>query len=132
MANNGKKEQYLDLFKEVWKHLDEQWAKVGKTIAGTTGYKAVHLQSVKLAHPPLPIFMYLLGCSVLASNGAQVHLWGRWAPIALWILNVNYSQTRKSGLTTLAERIATRIDVKLNESLCETDLQIKGTEGEAD
>ena len=46
-------------------------------------------------------------------------LWGKWAPIILWTLNVNYSQTRKSGLTMLAERQAQRTDEKLKSWLIE-------------
>ena len=102
---NDPPEQYTLLMDGIWKHVDEQWKAVGKHLAGEKGYTAIHLQSVRLAHPPLPIFLYLLGCAVLASNGAQVVLFGSLAPVAIWILNVNYSQTRKSGLTGLAEKV---------------------------
>jgi hypothetical protein len=110
-------EQYTPLMDEIWKHVAEQWKAVGKHLAGEKGYKAIHLQSVRLAHPPLPIFMYLLGCVVLSSNGAQVVLFGSLAPVAIWILNVNYSQTRKSGLTGLTEKVAVRVDARSREML---------------
>ena len=107
MANS---EQYLDEMKRVWVYVKTEWPKVGPKIAGSRGYRAVTLQSIRLAHPPLPIFMYLLGSTIMASNGTRVQLWGSLVPIVLWVLNVNYSQTRKSGLTSLAEKIAAQVD----------------------
>ena len=59
---------------------------------------------------PLPIFMNALAGTVLASNGAMVDLWGVAAPIALWVVNVNYSQTRKSGLASILESYASVVD----------------------
>ena len=50
--------------------------------------------------------MYLLGTAVLSSNGPKLLCWGRWVPVIIWCLNVNYSQTRKSGLTGLIEKAA--------------------------
>ena len=106
-------EKYLETMKAVWKHVEEQWQVAGKRILGTNGFDAVQMLSVKLSHAPLPIFMYLLGACVLSSNGAVVRLWGVWSPIALWVINVNYSQTRKSGLTKLADKTASVIDERV-------------------
>ena len=64
---------------------------------------AVHVQSVRKSHPSLPIFMYALAGTVACSNGACLRLWGALSPLALWVINCNYSQTRKSGLASIAE-----------------------------
>ena len=42
--------------------------------------------------------MYLLACCSLLSDGATLRVWGHAAPIVVWVLNCNYSQTRKSSL----------------------------------
>ena len=47
--------------------------------------------------------MYLLGCTILSANGPLLYQWSKWAPVVLWCLNINYSQTRKSGLSFLTE-----------------------------
>ena len=60
-------------------------------------------QSILASHPPFPIFMYLLAMTVVSANGAQMFQFAKFVPIVLWVLNVNYSQTRKSQLTGLAE-----------------------------
>ena len=109
--------QYLDEMKAVWAHVSAEWVRVGKEIAGPTGYNAVMAQSVRLSHHALPIFMYLLASTVIASSGIQIHLWGKAVPVVLWLLNVNYSQTRKSGLTMLAEKVAGVVDNNLRREL---------------
>ncbi len=96
--------------KKAWAFVAEAWAKHGPCIAGGRGFKAIQYQSVRMSHPPLPIFMYLLALCVVCSNGATMQVFGTLAPLALWILNVNYSQTRKSCLTMLAEKICAKVD----------------------
>ena len=56
----AKAPQYMDTMKVVWEHTHAEWRKVGAQIAGRNGFRAVHAYSTKLAHPPLPVFMYLL------------------------------------------------------------------------
>ena len=105
--------QYLDEFKAVWEYVDAQWKSCGKRILGQRGFHAVEALSVKLSHAPLPIFLYLLAGCVMCSNGATVTLWGSAAPISFWFINCNYSQTRKSGLTKLAETVAQVVDQRI-------------------
>ena len=110
VAKPEEEQQYLDVVKVVWKHIDQEWKRVAPRILGKNGFHAVQLQAIRLSHPPLPIFLYLLGCCVMLGNGASVCLWGGVAPITLWILNINYSQTRKSGLNSLCEKMTFVID----------------------
>ena len=62
-----------------------------------------------------PAFLYLLSCCILSTNGARLKLFGRWRPIVLWTLSTNFSQTRKSGLTSVAETACRRVDEKLKQ-----------------
>jgi hypothetical protein len=98
------------LMSQVGKFADTEWAKNGSEIAGQTAFEAVHLVSVDMSHPPLPIFAYWLGLLPVAANGASVDLWGSPDPLCLCILNVNHSQTRKSRLTSQAEGLSSHID----------------------
>ena len=107
---DAKARQYLPTMKKAQEYVDEQWSTSGQEIAGTTGFRAVHLEGVRASHPPLPIFLYLLaGCSLM-SNGAALSVWGSLWPVVIWVVNCNYSQTRKSALTGLADRIAAVVD----------------------
>ena len=107
---DAKARQYLPTMKKVQEYLDEQWSTSGQDIAGAEGFKAVHLEGVRASRPPLPIFLYLLASCSLMSNGAAVSVWGSLWPVVIWVVNCNYSQTRKSALTGLADRIASVVD----------------------
>jgi hypothetical protein len=95
---------------KIGEFADNQWETHGPFIAGDKPFNAVHMVAVGMAHPPLPIFMYYLGMMPMASNGARVELWGSPDPMAMCVLNVNHSQTRKSRLTGQAERLSGFID----------------------
>ena len=59
---------------------------------------------------------------ILATNGIKIGLWGKYSPLVMWSLNVNFSQTRKSGLTNVAETACMDIDAKLKawvEQICQ-------------
>ncbi|CAE7254019.1 unnamed protein product [Symbiodinium natans] len=102
--------QYISTMKNVYTYVQKEWTASGKRILGERGHAAIHLQSVRKSHPALPIFLYALVGVVVASNGALLRIWGGLSPVALWILNCNYSQTRKSGLTSIAEVFASVAD----------------------
>lgn len=110
MSGRSKPKQYVATMHEAFQYVQREWDAAGKVIAGDRGFCAVHVQSVRKSHPSLPIFMNALAGTVLASNGAMVDLWGVAAPIALWVVNVNYSQTRKSGLASILESYASVVD----------------------
>ena len=110
MPTPGAPPQYTYTMEKAWAYVEEVWSREGCEIAGQEGFAAVHALAVKMAHPPLPIFAYLLVICCLLCNGATVPLWGTAAPVVAWLLNINYSQTRKSGLTSLAERAGAKVD----------------------
>ena len=98
-----------------WSWLREQWSLHGGSIAGHVGFQAVSALSARLSHPPVPIFMYLLAALGTLSTGASINVWGSPMPIAIWVLNVNYSQTRKSQLTALMESLCSKADAMAEE-----------------
>ena len=109
--------EHCELMHKVGSLADALWEEHGEKIAGKKGCEAIHLQSVVMAHPSFPIFMTALGCMPSLSNGATVDLWGSDDPISMAVLNVNHSQTRKSRLTGLAEKMHNPVDDMLCESL---------------
>ena len=90
---------YCKLMEEVGAAADAAWVEDGEFIAGKVGLSAVHQRSASMAHPELPVFMYNLGLMPALGNGISLNLWGSPDPVALCVLNVNHSQTRKSRLT---------------------------------
>ena len=68
------------------------------------------MQAVMMSHPHFPIFMTALGCMPSLSNGATVRLWGSDDPNPVCDINVNSSQTRKSRLIGLAEKLHSHVD----------------------
>ena len=76
------------LMKEVGEFADRQWRAKGKYIAGENGYMGMEYQSVKMAHPPLPIFACALGSLPAMSNGLCVNLWGQPDPLCVAMMNV--------------------------------------------
>ena len=85
---------------------------------GARGFCAVHVQSVRKSHAAFPIFMNalaILAGLVVASNGAMLRLWGATMPLALWVVNLNHSQTRKSGLSAIAEVYAPAADQRMRK-----------------
>jgi hypothetical protein len=99
------------VLEKVGKAVDREWEKMGVSIAGKVGFEAIHIQSTRMSHPPFPIFCYALGCTPALSNGALLKMFDSFDPIACTFLNVNHSQTRKSRLTALAEKMLTQADV---------------------
>ena len=100
---------------EAYTYVQREWESSGWTLLGNRGFCAVHVQSVRKSHPALPIFMNALAGLVVASNGAMLRLWGSTTPLALWVVNINYSQTRKSGLSAIAEVYAAAADRRMRK-----------------
>ena len=82
---------------------------------GETPFRAMRLQSVKVAHPEMPIFATLLSTLPSLINGATVNIWGSHDPIVCCCFNVNHSQTRKSRLTSMAEKMHESVDEAMLE-----------------
>ena len=100
----------MRVMETVGEYADLQWAEHGAFIAGAKGFESTRIRSIKMSHPAFPIFMYDIGLMLAMSNGATVDIWGTPDPIALCVLNVNHSQTRKSRLTGDAEAYTAVID----------------------
>ena len=98
---------------------DGMWAELGREIAGERAYESVHYQAAQWAHPSFPVFLTGLGMMPALSNGARVNLWGSPDPLAVVVLNVNHSQTRKSRLGALAEAAASHVDSYVARRLLE-------------
>lgn len=109
--------EHCHLMTKVGHFADASWKEHGRFIAGDLAFESVHLRSVEMSHPALPIFAYYLGMLPMTSNGACVELWGSPDPVCLCILNVNHSQTRKSRLTSQAESLSSYIDSACNDVL---------------
>ena len=108
-----KPKQYVETMAEADSYVQREWESSGWKLLGTRGFCAV--QSVRKSHPALPIFMNALAGLVVASNGAMLRLWGATMPLALWVVNINYSQTRKSGLSAIAEVYASAADQRMRK-----------------
>ena len=109
--------EHCTAMEEVGEAVCTSWDQHGRFIAGQKGFDATELLGIADSHPPFPIFMYMLGLLPMCSNGAGVGIWGKAEPCCLCILNVNHSQTRKSRLTSLAESVASNIDVETSHAL---------------
>ena len=66
---------------------DSLWKTHGSYIAGDKGYHAMHLASVRIAHPSFPVFMNTIGCLPMCCNGLKVNLWGGDDPFSLAVVN---------------------------------------------
>ena len=99
----------------MWKPWKKPTPTCSWKLLGARGFCAVHVQSVRKSHPALPIFMNALAGLVVASNGAMLRLWGTTMPLALWVVNINYSQTRKSGLSAIAELYTAAADQRMRK-----------------
>ena len=97
--------------------MDAMWAKRGEYIAGKAGYEAIHIESVRMAHPAFPIFGCALATTPVLCNGARIKLWGSFDPIAAMCFNVNRSQTRKSRLAQMAEKLIRPVDIAVSKRL---------------
>ena len=82
---------------------------------GEIPFRATRLQSVKVAHPEMPIFATLLSTLPALINGATVNIWGSHDPIVCCCFNVNHSHTRKSRLTSMAEKMHESVDEAMLE-----------------
>ena len=102
--------KHCGILEAVGVSVDLEWDKSAAFIAGKVGYEAMHIQSVRMSHPPFPIFCYGLASTAALSNGALLKIFDSYDPVGCVILNVNHSQTRKSRLTAFAEKLLMQED----------------------
>lgn len=108
MPNDGV-EQHLPLFKNIWKEVETMFRPLD--ILTKKGYAFVQTWAIKAAHPTLPYVMQFLCLLASLANGASARMFPNGgSPLFLCFFNVNYSQTRKSSLTAMADRIGDHLD----------------------
>ena len=89
------------------------WKEHRNKIAGTKGAKACRHLSALNSHPEFPIFATALATMPALGNGINVMLWGEEEPLSMTLFNVNYSQTRKSRLGKLSEKMNRAVDAHI-------------------
>ena len=106
-----------DLMHSVQGKADREWATHSGEIAGVDGAKAVQLLAAQMSVPPFPLFSTMLSTIPSLANGATVKLWSEHEPISIASWNVNFSQTRKSRITKVAERMHAPVDTRVAKAV---------------
>ena len=96
---------------------DNMWKQHRHSIAGAKGGKACRYLSALNSHPEFPIFATALATMPALGNGITVSLWGDEEPLSMTLFNVNYSQTRKSRLGKISERMNRAVDAHIRTVL---------------
>ena len=96
---------------------DNMWKEHRHSIAGAKGGKACRYLSALNSHPEFPIFATALATMPALGNGITVSLWGDEEPLSMTLFNVNYSQTRKSRLGKISERMNRAVDAHIRTVL---------------
>ena len=90
--------EFLNVTKKMWDIVDKHFDPVA--VLGKEGHNLIQTYSIKAAHPELPYVLHFLSMMCSLSNGAQVTWFPNSpSPMFLMVLNVNYTQTRKSSIT---------------------------------
>ena len=93
---NGK--QYLNVMKAMWDLVDKHFDPV--KVLTPDGHRLVQTYRLKAAHHDLPYVMHFLATLCSLVNGAKTPWFPNSAsPLFLMVLNINYTQKRKSSLT---------------------------------
>ena len=115
---------------------DNMWKEHRNTIAGTKGAKACRHLSALNSQPEFPIVATALATMPALGSGISVMLWGEEEPLSMTLFNVNYSQTRKSRLGKLSEKMNRAVDAHIRAVLepvqHQTESDPRQGEGEAE
>ena len=103
-------EENCQLLDKVQSTADNMWKENRNRIAGVKGAKAIRHLSALNSHPEFPIFAVALATMPAMGNGITVNLWGEEEPLSMTCFNVNYSQTRKSRLGKISEKMNRSVD----------------------
>jgi len=95
--------------KTMWDIVDKHFDPV--YVLSPAGHRLVQTYSLKAAHHELPYVMHFLAIMCSLVNGAK----SQWfpnssSPMFLMVLNVNYTQTRKSSLTGNGDNFGDQLD----------------------
>ena len=103
-------EENCQLLDRVQSTADNMWRDHRNKIAGAKGTSACRHLSALNSHPEFPIFATALATMPALGNGITVNLWGEEEPLSMTLLNVNYSQTRRSRLGKRSEKMNRAVD----------------------
>ena len=103
-------EENCQLLDKVQSTADNMWKENRNRIAGVKGAKSIRHLSALNSHPEFPIFAVALATMPAMGNGITVNLWGEEEPLSMTCFNVNYSQTRKSRLGKISEKMNRSVD----------------------
>ena len=106
-------EENCQLLDKVQLTADNMWKENRNKIAGVKGAKACRHLSTLNSHPEFPIFATALATMPALGNGITVMLWGEEEPLSMTLFNVNYSQTRKSRLGKISEKMNRAVDAHI-------------------
>ena len=101
--------QYLNVMKAMWDIVDQHFDPI--KVLTPQGHRLVQTYSLKAAHHELPYTMHFLAMLCSLANGAKTS-WSpnSASPLFLMVLNVNYTQTRKSSLTGNGDEFGDHLD----------------------
>ena len=103
-------EENCQLLDKVQSTADNMWKENRIRIAGAKGANACRLLSALNSHTEFPIFVSAFATMTAMGNGITVNLWGEEEPLSVTLFNVNYSQTRKSRLGKISEKMNRSVD----------------------
>ena len=106
--------QHLDVMKAMWDTVDKFFD--SKFVLTEAGHNLIQTYSIKAAHHELPYVMHFLAMMCSLVNGAKTPWFpSNASPMFLFVLNVNYTQTRKSSLTGNGDEFGDRLDAVVRD-----------------
>lgn len=101
--------QYLTAMKSMWDTVDALWKPAG--LLTQLGHQFCQTWAVRAAHHEFPYALNMLSLMCPLTNGARVSIFPTSpSPLVAFTINVNYSQTRKSSMTSFADSITRELD----------------------
>ena len=101
--------RYLPAMKSMWHAVDKLWDPCCALTA--TGHHFCQTWAVRAAHHEFPYALNMLSLMCPPTNGAKVATFPTSpSPLAAFAISVNYSQTRKSSMTSFADSITRELD----------------------
>jgi len=101
--------QYLTAVKSMWDTVDKLWDP--PRLLTQLGYQFCQTWAVRAAHHEFPYALNMLSLMCPLTSGARVSIFPTSpSPLVAFTINVNYSQTRKSSVTSFADSITRELD----------------------
>ena len=102
--------QYLTAVKSMWDTVDKLWDP--PRLLTQLGHQFCQTWAVRAAkHHEFPYALNMLSLMCPLTNGARVSIFPTSpSPLVAFTINVNYSQTRKSSVTSFADSITRELD----------------------